>query len=515
MSSRNDRCNRLTVEAMAHLDVRERRIEATIAYLGPDFAGRTTNLLHLGGKPERTAGAEASEPPSDLVSIEWRPIGLSRFDDCDVAVRILAPRGPLDDENVRRIVQDADGVVVVLDADPSAMARNKAWLDPARELLDRRDGAAKTVVVQLNKSDVAPTDPLAELLDALDLGEWPRVAASAARGDGVVETVRCALERVLADLEGADAREPVVKARADTHPLLTALRQILTEAIGERVGTIEERVVERIVSTSDARVAALEERVVERIVSTSDARVAALEERIAAAVVSKVDEALRQTRSELAALEEKIVARTAAATLERVAALHADFAESSVQIMQLRDALAAHESRVLGAVETSASAEAIQKRDVEASEKRIRDDVAATARVDREHQAASITALRRAVEALKVDLRPLDHTSEIKTVAERLAKLTEKLDEAFAVVVPTAAAVRSIPLRMGESQDRTRNVVLKSVEELGQRVDASLEGLQNDSGPVWARIDARSAKVEVAVDELLEELKKRKKGWFG
>lgn len=453
---------------MAQLDVRERRIETTIAYLGPDFAGRSTNLHHLGGGAEMDAATR---------SIAWRPIGLTRFDDCDVSVRVVAPRGSLDDEEVRRAVQEADGVVVVLDGDPAARERNLQWLDPARALLAPRDGAPRNVVVQVNKADLAGEVGLAELVEQLDLGSWPHVPASAMRGEGVVETIRCVLDSVLASLEGGTAEEVPARAREGAHPLLTALRQVLAESIDARVGAIEGRIIDTLTARNEAHAAGV--------------------------------------RAEIAAVEERIATRGTAATLEQIAALHADFAESSVQLAQLRDDIARLETKLGAALAAQSKTDVVQKSDVEAVERRVREELIAASRADREHQTATGTALRRAIEALKVDLRPLDHTSEIRTVAERITRLSERLDEAFAVVVPTAAAVRSIPLRMGESQDRTRNVVLKSVEELGQRVEASLEELNQGGGAVWARIDERSAKVEAAVEELLEELKKRKKGWFG
>lgn len=420
---------------MAHLDVRERRIEATIAYLGPDLAGKTTNLRRLAGMPDAEQGAI-----DDVVAIDWRPVGLERFDGCDVAVRVVAPRGAIGDDDVTRTVAASDGVVVVLDADPAARDRNRAWLASAREHLAFRQGMARTVVVQFNKLDLPEALPVEQLAEELGVRGWPHVGASAARGEGVVETVRCALEAVLGSLAAAEPG-PAASRRADAHPLLTALRDVLRESIDERVGAIEARI--------DARLSAMEARIVDRV---------ATEVAEAMAIIA------RDVGAELAALQAPI------------ATVRADVAATRVDL---------------------------------------RGELARLCEEERDRSAAAVATLRRGIDTLRVDLKPVDPEVRLQGLETRLAKVADKVEEIGATLAPTAATVRSMPLRLGEAQDRTRNALLASIDDVGRRVERTVEGHAERSSPVWQRVDERSAKVEAAVDELLDELKKRKKGWFG
>ena len=98
---------------MAYLNVRERRIEAKIAYLGPELAGRTTNFERLrdGSKDARIAKVRTtSDETGTRLSLAWQLEEAARFRDCDVVVELVAPHAESTDD----VLREVDGVVLVV-----------------------------------------------------------------------------------------------------------------------------------------------------------------------------------------------------------------------------------------------------------------------------------------------------------------------------------------------------------------------------------------------------------------
>ena len=68
---------------MAYLNLRDRRIEAKVAYVGPAASGKATNLEQL----RRSLGAQAQiTNAGDALSLSWQPADNKRFRDCEVSV---------------------------------------------------------------------------------------------------------------------------------------------------------------------------------------------------------------------------------------------------------------------------------------------------------------------------------------------------------------------------------------------------------------------------------------------
>lgn len=235
---------------MAYLNVRERRIEATIAYVGSELAGKGTNVERIarGVGDVRVGKVEAETTESaDLLSFAWSSPE-RRFRDCDVLLKIVAPHGTAQDR-VQAALRDADGVVVVVDAHPSAQEKNRSAFDAVRELIGASGRPDVPVVVQVNKSDLPDAMSAADVVGALDATSFLSVSASAATGEGVVETLAAAVEEVLATLrpEGADEitfdrPTSVAPASAEGHPLLAALRKVLRDTVREHVVELGEKV---------------------------------------------------------------------------------------------------------------------------------------------------------------------------------------------------------------------------------------------------------------------------------
>lgn len=214
---------------MAQLNVREKRLETKIAFVGPAEAGKGTNLEYLSG-----GVAGGADTP-----LFWTPRSEAKFRDCTVRVELVTS------------LDDADGVVFVADADPEAQSRNKESAGLVRAALQ---SSKTSLVVQVNKTDLPNALAPADIIQSLDLGavgELPMVPASARSGLGVVETMELALATVLERLGTSDVTNSTTTAPApalprEGNPLLTALRQVLKETVASHVAELETRLFARV-----------------------------------------------------------------------------------------------------------------------------------------------------------------------------------------------------------------------------------------------------------------------------
>jgi signal recognition particle receptor subunit beta len=243
---------------MAHLNVREKRIEATIAYVGPELAGKATNFTELARdqRAGRASTLKATElPVGKLLKLGYRPYASGKVEDCEVALELVAAHGQTPASVQGELAQSADGVVFVVDSDPAALARTRAALDALREILREQRARGRPVVVQLNKRDLPHALSPSELVASLELGDLPTVLASAAKGDGVAST----LSRVIEGLGGAlKAPLPPMAAvqppRSEGNPLLSSLRKLLQETVAEHVEALGKQLRDQI----DERLAPVE-----------------------------------------------------------------------------------------------------------------------------------------------------------------------------------------------------------------------------------------------------------------
>lgn len=294
---------------MAYLNVRERRIEATIAYVGPELAGKATNFDHLLSATETRFGKV--EGSKDRLSLAWQPAGASPFRDCDVHVQLVAQRGRVSTALTDDVLRDADGVVVIMDADPAAEERNRESLAAVLHLLARGERRDVPVVLQVNKSDLPGARAAAEVVGKLEATGLRHVVASARSGEGVVETLEAALEEVLLAMQSPAGREDhaptngTLGAPGDGgHPLLAALRQVLRDTVRDHVEQLEVRLASGI-ERSFARLDGLLSRIEQRSATKSEVealglRVERLRDELKADLVRALEVRGRADREHLA-----------------------------------------------------------------------------------------------------------------------------------------------------------------------------------------------------------------------
>ena len=440
---------------MAQLDVRERRMETTIAYVGSKLSGKATNLHHL--KADSTHGRSTDLlVGDDTLSLEWRPRRLDRFDDCDVAVKLVAAKGAPSAEQLDEMLGRADGVVVVVDAAPSARDERSRVLALVRDALEKANARSIPVVVQANKVDLADATTVESLAGEV---EWPIVPASAMRGEGVIETLEMALGKVLESMKATPASSPRA-TKLDQNPLLSALRDILRETVSDHMAVLERQARARIADAVSATAARSEHML-------SDLRTMML---------TNAKETARALAAQAAAI----------------------------------DSLAASVSEMQGA----SSELAARVGQLAAKQEKLQEELTTRSRADREHAAALASSVKRHIQAVEVDIKRLDAREQHAQLSAELAKLDAKVDALATTIAPAAASIVGFPARLGALESSLQREVRDRVLAQLTRLEGSLQVLHVDTGESLERADARASEIQGGLNELLDELKKRKKGWF-
>jgi hypothetical protein len=191
---------------MSLVNYSTREITCKIVYYGPGRSGKTTNLQHIHGLlPEATRGrivSLATEMDRTLF-FDFLPVDLGTISGFQVRIQLYTVPGQVYYDATRRLVlQGADGVVFVADSQPSRQEENVESFRNLQENLLKQgvDPRAVPVCIQYNKRDLLEAVAVAEMERTLNYRGDPSLEASAATGEGVVETLRCVSELVLARL---------------------------------------------------------------------------------------------------------------------------------------------------------------------------------------------------------------------------------------------------------------------------------------------------------------------------
>ena len=191
---------------MSLVNYSTREITCKVVYYGPGRSGKTTNLQHIHAHlPEERRGrmiSLATETDRTLF-FDYLPLDLGSISGFQVRFQLYTVPGQVYYDSTRKLVlQGADGVVFVADSQPSRQEENLESFRNLQENLLKQgvDPRAVPVCIQYNKRDLPEAVELAALERTLNYRGDPAVEASAASGDGVVETLRRASELVLARL---------------------------------------------------------------------------------------------------------------------------------------------------------------------------------------------------------------------------------------------------------------------------------------------------------------------------
>lgn len=533
---------------MAYLNVPKRRVETTIAYVGPLGSGKATNLeqLALRSIPNVAETERRTDEHGEALVLDWVATADAYFRDCSLAVKLVAPKSPTP-EQIRRLVQDSDGVVLVLDAEPGAATENVRFASMIREALASSTKPLVPVVVQVNKSDLPNARTAHEVAEELGT-EWSHLGASALSGDGVLPTLERVLEAVLAGLRRDDAVPTVMPAeearanRAEGNPLLAALKQVLRDTVREHVAELERSFEERLArgleetmanqkQTTDAlgslRVALADESArmvaaITAVAATSASHGAVLGRLDAEREDGRALELLTLLSSRMDTLAMTLAAHGSAlegidhrvrdtGPLKRIGA-HVEALETAVSTLEKKAVAPIGGEIAKIRAETSKGIEDLATQLPRASHELRADLLRALdvrSRTDREHASATAIALQAAIDAVTLAVGRSDGHEKLNALTEAVGGLRTDLSSLRTETV----ALKSLEAKLQES---TRNVQRDLRESVGARVkaiDATLRELATNSTASDARTEEMVEDLRARFADLLAELKK-KKSWF-
>lgn len=191
---------------MALINKAVNEITLKLVYYGPGLCGKTTNLEKIYGDPAvKTKGrmlSMATETDRTLF-FDFLPMELGTVGGHKVRVQLYTVPGQVFYDATRKLVlRGADGVVFVADSQHSMRESNLESLANLKEnlRLNRLDPDRIALVFQYNKRDLPDIDSVEEMSEYLQPGNVPVIPAVAIRGEGVTETLRAAVGRILANV---------------------------------------------------------------------------------------------------------------------------------------------------------------------------------------------------------------------------------------------------------------------------------------------------------------------------
>jgi hypothetical protein len=202
---------------VARLDPDGGRLHTTLVVMGPRRAGKSTLLRtvrdHVPADRLRRATGDGPLTPLDGDALlDWLPLDLGRIGGRLVAVDLYAVSGSRAYDTTRRLLlQDADGLLLVLDSQAARLDDNLAALRELQDELLDRDGDLRDIprVFCYGKQDLPEELVLTrEVLDeALNFRGAPSFAADLLGGEGVLEALHALVTLTLRRL--GPAPQPV------------------------------------------------------------------------------------------------------------------------------------------------------------------------------------------------------------------------------------------------------------------------------------------------------------------
>jgi signal recognition particle receptor subunit beta len=193
---------------MAKVSREAAEVRARIVYWGAEGAGKTANLRAAFSKLRPDHRGQLREVPSRLdptVSYEVLPISLGEVAGIRTQIEMVAvPGGREQGPTRKQLLDQVDGVVLVIDASGGRVEENLASFEELREALAAygRPLTEIPVVIQYNKRDLADGYALDDLHRKLDLPGAPVFEAVASEGTGVLQTLSTVSKRVIRALRG-------------------------------------------------------------------------------------------------------------------------------------------------------------------------------------------------------------------------------------------------------------------------------------------------------------------------
>jgi len=182
-------------------------INLKIVYYGPGMSGKTTNLEHIHSKldPSLTGELVSLKTKEDrTIFFDFMQIEVGRIKGKKPKFNLYTVPGQVYYASSRKVILNGvDGIVFVADSQPHRMEANiETLLDLENNL--KQDGHTLERfpwVIQYNKRDLPGVDPMATLQKKLNFFNVPYFEGVAVRGDGVFNTLKAIINRVVQNVQ--------------------------------------------------------------------------------------------------------------------------------------------------------------------------------------------------------------------------------------------------------------------------------------------------------------------------
>ena len=186
---------------MAIIRPKTNEIHCKIVYYGPGRGGKTTNLIMIHkavGKRSRGELISIETAGDRTIFFDFLPMDLGVIRRFNIKISVYTVPGQVRYNDTRKLVlKGVDGVVFVADSLQARKQQNiESFVNLQRNLVEIGSGISSVAcVLQYNKRDLNGPDTLVMPVEEMewDLNReslWPRVEASAIRGDGVKDTFK-------------------------------------------------------------------------------------------------------------------------------------------------------------------------------------------------------------------------------------------------------------------------------------------------------------------------------------
>lgn len=217
-----------------------REMTAKVVYYGPGLCGKTTNLLKLHEVlPSEKKGKMLSLATKQdrTLFFDLLPVEVGKIKGMSVRIQLYTVPGQVFYDETRRLVlKGADAVVFVVDSQEQMVDANRESFQNLKDNLQENgiDFDTLPIFVQYNKRDLPNVLPVEELIDKLNMEDFPYQDAIAITGEGVRETFHQVVQLLMGKLAG----KPIHGKEAVKKPAKT--KAAPEEKKGEEAAVLEE-----------------------------------------------------------------------------------------------------------------------------------------------------------------------------------------------------------------------------------------------------------------------------------
>ncbi len=193
---------------MSFVNSVSKEVNCKIVYVGTGLSGKTTNVQYIyeNTRTDRAGRLVSLSTENErTLFFDFLPLSVGDVRGYKTRFHLYTIPGQTFYEASRDfILKGVDGVVFVVDSDPSRIEANlEAW-DNFQQALERQgyDLARIPLVFQYNKRDVPGAASIEELQSSFNISNRPYFEAVANRGEGVMLTLESISQMVMDALRG-------------------------------------------------------------------------------------------------------------------------------------------------------------------------------------------------------------------------------------------------------------------------------------------------------------------------